>query len=74
MYTVSHLYRAQQKLEQVREARQQLELRLKEAEQRNRQLHSQFSNVTTDDAMELAAKNMGFVYPNETVFQKSPGK
>jgi uncharacterized protein HemX len=73
-YTLSYLFQAQAKLAVARASRTQLEDKLQEERQNNRNLVAQLSTVTTNGSMELAAKNSGFVFPNETIFQKNSGK
>jgi cell division protein FtsB len=73
-YTLSYLFKAQAKLVVARASRAQLEDKLRDERQKNRNLVAQLSTVTTNESMELAAKNTGFVFPNETIFQKNSGK
>lgn len=63
----------EQALQQVRTAQAQWEARLSEARQTNQRLQVQLNKAKDDSNMELAAKGMGFVYPQESVYQTNPG-
>jgi cell division protein FtsB len=73
-YTGTNLYRAQLRLQQVSSTRAELEVRLLEERRRNETLTSQLTKVTSDPYMEKLAKEMGFVYPGESVYQHGAGK
>lgn len=73
-YTGMQLYQADIKLQQVRATRAQLEARLQEERLRNQTLVTHLAQVTSDPYMELLAREMGFIYPGETIYQKGTGK
>lgn len=68
-YSGLHLYQLQERLESVRASRLQLEQQLQESKGIHSRLESDLSRVTDDSYMELMAKALGFVYPQETVYQ-----
>lgn len=71
-FAMRNFYETQAKLEQVRETRAQLEQQLEAAKRENEALEAKHKQVTSDAYMEQLAKKMGFVYKNETVYQKGP--
>lgn len=71
-YTATHLYHADQRLREVRESRDQLAAKAQEARWQNQNLQGELGRVTGDAYMILKAKEMGFVFPEEQVYQKSP--
>jgi cell division protein FtsB len=73
-YTGVHVYGVESRLSEVRAARLELDARVQEEQRRNQTLDSQLAKVAGDPYMEKLAKEMGFVYPGETVYQKGTGK
>jgi cell division protein FtsB len=73
-YTGGHVYRVESKLRQVRATRVEIQARVAEESRRKESLGSQLSKVASDAYMEKLAKEMGFVYPGDTVYQKGTGK
>lgn len=67
-------YQTEQALQQVRTARGQWEARLVEARQTNQRLQVQLNKAKDDSNMELAAKGMGFIYPQESMYQANSGR
>jgi hypothetical protein len=70
-YTATHLYHADQRLREVRQSRDQLAATTQEARWQNQNLQAELGRVTSDAYMILKAKEMGFVFPEEQVYQKS---
>lgn len=68
------VYRADQRLNQVREHRAQIEIELREMRQKNARLQETLDKATSDEQMELTAKKMGFTKPNEKVYQTGSPK
>ena len=73
-FTGLQVYHAEQRLQQVHETRAQVELELKEARQKNARLKETLEKVTSDEYMELKAKEMGFTNQNEKVYQTGSPK
>lgn len=72
--TSLQVYQADQRLEQVHETRARVEAELKEARQKKARLQENLEKVTSDEYMELKAKEMGFTKQNEKVFQTGSPK
>lgn len=68
-YSGLHLYQLQARLDTVRSSRLQLDQQLQESKRLHARLESDLSRITDDSYMELMAKALGFVYPQETVYQ-----
>lgn len=68
-YSGLHLYQLQERLENVRASRLQLQEQLQESKRIYSRMENDLSRVTDDSYMELMAKALGFVYPQETVYQ-----
>lgn len=64
-----HLYGVKARLNQVRASRGDLEAQLSVARRSNERLAADLNRVTDESYMELAAKSLGFVYPQEAVYQ-----
>lgn len=73
-YTGMNLYEAELKLQEVRKTRAELDEAILESRHKNQQLKEQLQRVSEDAFMELMAKNMGFAYPNETMYQTGSDK
>lgn len=73
-FTGLQVYRAEQRVIQVREARAQVEAELHEARQKHARLQEDLERVKSDEQMELLAKKMGFTKPNEKVYQTGSTK
>lgn len=57
-------------LRQAQKTRKQLQAQVEEERAKNQLLQSKVSSVTDDQYMELVAKAMGYVYPEESVYQE----
>jgi len=66
-------YQTEQALREVRLSRAQWETRLSEARQTNQRLETQLAKAKDDVNMELAAKAMGFIFPQERIYKANPG-
>lgn len=73
-FTGLQVYRADQRLHEVRETRAGIEAELKEARLKNERLQQTLEKVRSDEYMELTAKKMGFTKPNEKVYQTGSTK
>lgn len=69
-YTGVRLYQVDARLQQVQATRLQIEEQIQEAQQRKEYLQAELAKVSGDAQMELKAKDMGFYFPGETVYQK----
>lgn len=72
IYGGKYLYRTELRLQEVRLTRLELEAQLEEERRRNQLLQAQLEKMTSDEFMEVMAKEMGFVYPGETVYRTGP--
>lgn len=70
-YIGTEFYEAEAKLARARETRAQVEDRLADARRQNQRLKVEIAKVTDDAYLEVMAKAMGFVYPQETPYQLS---
>ncbi|HEY8346241.1 MAG TPA: septum formation initiator family protein [Symbiobacteriaceae bacterium] len=68
-YSGQYLYRTEVRLREIRTTRMQLEAQLAEEMRRNQMLQARLAEITSDAYMEVLAKEMGYVYPGETVYQ-----
>ncbi len=68
-FTGMQVYRADQRLSEVRLNRAQVEAELKEVRLKQTRLQETLQKVTGDEYMELKAKEMGYTKPNEKVYQ-----
>lgn len=73
-FTGLQVYEADQRLNEVRQTRSQVEAELKAARETNARLEETLEKVSSDEYMELMAKKMGFTKPNEKVYQTSSPK
>jgi len=73
-FTGMQVYRAELHLQEVRTSRAQVEAQLKEARLKQSRLEETLEKVTSDEYMELKAKEMGYTKPNEQVYQTGSPK
>lgn len=66
------VYLADQRLAEVQATRAQVEVELRELQQKNARLLDTLGRVTSDESMELKAKQLGFTRKNEKVYQTGP--
>ncbi|MEW8977131.1 MAG: septum formation initiator family protein [Symbiobacterium sp.] len=66
------LYQAQLELKQALAVQAQVEAELRALQEKNRRLSETLQRVTSFESMELKAKQLGFVWPEEQVFQTAP--
>lgn len=63
------LYEARVQLENALRAQAKVEAELRALQEKNRRLSETLERVTSDESMELKAKQLGFTWPDEQVFQ-----
>lgn len=68
--TAVSIFETEQRIHDVQVQRQEIEQQIQEAKQRNASLQSELDRVSSDSYREVMAKQLGFVHPNETVYQK----
>ncbi len=74
LLALRHYYHVEQQLRDVRARRAEIQAQLEAAEQRNAHLRQRLQQVTSDSYMELKARDLGFIYPNERVYQKAANR
>jgi|GEM_PF-1368075 len=73
-YTGMHYYDGYLRLSQVESERLSMQVKLQEAQAKQQNLQDRLGRVKSDEYMEYMAKSMGFVYPQETVYQTGKSK
>lgn len=68
-YLGLEFHRVEVRLAEKREARAQLDEQVREARRTGQKLETEIARVTDDRYREYMAKSMGFVHPQETVYQ-----
>ena len=64
------LYQTETKLDDVRAQHRELDGRIAEARRRSASLQADLDRVSSDANREVMAHQLGFIRPNETVYQK----
>jgi cell division protein FtsB len=70
VYSGSNFYRTELQLAKVRQESRELDDKLELRQREDKALDDKIAQMSTDKYMELMAKAMGYVYPNEQVYQK----
>lgn len=68
-FTGLGVYQADQQLRQALETQARVDAELKALQEKNRRLRETLQRVTSDESMELKAKQLGFTHENEQVYQ-----
>lgn len=68
-FAALELYEARMQLEHALQAQAQVESELRALQEKNRRLSETLERVTSDESMELKAKQLGFTWPDEQVYQ-----
>lgn len=66
---VLELYQAELELQQALQEQARVEAELKALQEKNQRLSETLERVTSDESMELKAKQLGFTWPDERVYQ-----
>jgi len=74
-FAALELYEAKIELQQAVQVQAQVDAELKALQEKNQRLSETLQRVTSDESMELKAKQLGFTWPDEKVYQTIlPGK
>ena len=68
------LHEAQVELSRARQVQAQVDAELKALQEKNRRLSETLERVTSPESMELKAKQLGFIWPDEQVYQTAPAR
>ncbi|MBP2019886.1 cell shape-determining protein MreC [Symbiobacterium terraclitae] len=71
-FAVMELYEAEQELNRALQVQAQVEAELRTVQEKNRRLSETLERVTSHESMELKAKQLGFIWPDEQVYQTAP--
>ncbi|HEY3369059.1 MAG TPA: septum formation initiator family protein [Symbiobacteriaceae bacterium] len=66
----AQLYQTETKLQDVRVQHKELDARIDEARQRGATLQAELDRAGSAANLEVRAKQLGFIHPDETVYQK----
>ncbi|MDF2626768.1 MAG: hypothetical protein K0R39_599 [Symbiobacteriaceae bacterium] len=72
--SLKSFYATEQQLEAVNARAAQLDQEIETKQRQVKALDDKMSQMTSDQYLEYLAKTMGYVYPNETVYQKGDPK
>ena len=73
-FAVMELRQAEQELSRALQQQAQVEAELRAMQEKNRRLSETLERVTSAESMELKAKQLGFVWPDEQVYQTVPAR
>ncbi len=68
-FAALELYEAKVELQQALQVQAQVEAELKALQEKKQRLSETLERVTSDESMELKAKQLGFTWPDEQVYQ-----
>ncbi|HWI62661.1 MAG TPA: septum formation initiator family protein [Symbiobacteriaceae bacterium] len=74
VYSGKSFFETEQQLKEVRARATQLDQEIALKQRQSKALDDKLQQMTSDQYLEYLAKTMGYVYPNETVYQKGSGK
>jgi len=73
-FAFMELHEAQVELSRARQVQAQVDAELKALQEKNRRLSETLERVTSPESMELKAKQLGFIWPDEQVYQTAPAR
>jgi len=74
VYSGKSFFQTERELEGVRARAAQLDQEIELKQRQVKALEDKVQQMSSDQYLEYMAKSMGYVYPNETVYQKGAGK
>lgn len=73
-YSAQSFFETERQLQEVRARAAKLDQEIEAKKRLSKELDDRIAQISSDQYLEYLAKSMGYVYPNESVYQKGTGK